>query len=160
MVTINSQKSPTLEIVENIQLKIMDILVSINIHIVDSTKEKLLIGSNWFFKYKVDLILTENKLKFEAQKRKFKVKIINTTSSNVKVQWYKKDEDIKVISVISDSNNESTLTLPKKAIDWLHRVVYFIEYNKSPDEVVRKWLEIENKRPIDEGIQIEDNPVE
>jgi len=33
---------------------------------VDLIKEELLIGSNWFFKYKADLILTENKLKFEA----------------------------------------------------------------------------------------------
>ncbi len=94
MVTVNGQKSLTLGIVENAQLKIIDALVPINIHIVDSTKEELLIGSNWFSKYKADLILTENKLKFEAQGRKFEVKIINTTSSNVKVQWYKEDEDI------------------------------------------------------------------
>jgi len=85
MVTVNGQKSPTLEIVKNVQLKIMDALVLINIHVVDSTKEELLIGLNWFFKYKADLILTKNKLKFEAQKRKFKVKIINITSSNAKV---------------------------------------------------------------------------
>ncbi len=85
MVTVNGQKNPTLEIVKNAQLKIMDALIPINIHIVDSTKEELLIGSNWFFKYKVDLILTENKLKFEAQERKFEVKIINTASSNAKV---------------------------------------------------------------------------
>jgi len=46
MVTVNGQKSLTLRIVENAQLKIMDALVSINIHIVDSTKEEFLIGSN------------------------------------------------------------------------------------------------------------------
>jgi len=85
MVTVNGQKSPTLGIVENVQLKIMDALIPINIHIVDLTKEELLIGLNWFSRYKADLILTENKLRFEAQERKFEVKIINTTSSNVKV---------------------------------------------------------------------------
>ena len=85
MVTIDGQKSLTLGIVENVQLKIMDALVPINIHIVDSIKEELLIRSNWFSKYKADLILTENKLKFEVQGRKFEVKIINITSSNVKV---------------------------------------------------------------------------
>src|SRR6266498_1065044 len=106
MVTVDGQKSLTLGIVENAQLKIMDALVPINIYIVDSTKEELLIGSNWFSKYKADLILTENKLKFEAQERKFEVKIINTTSSNAKVQWYKEDEDIEVITVASDSDNE------------------------------------------------------
>src|SRR6266498_5206186 len=46
MVTVNGQKSLTLEIMKNTQLKIIDTLVSINIHIVDSTKEELLIGSN------------------------------------------------------------------------------------------------------------------
>ncbi len=46
MVTVNGQKSPILGIVENVQLKIMNALVPINIHIVDSIKEKLLIGSN------------------------------------------------------------------------------------------------------------------
>ncbi len=152
MITVNGQKSLTLGIVENAQLKIMDALVSINIHIVDSTKEELLIGSNWFSKYKADLILTENKLKFEAQERKFEVKIINTTSSNAKVQWYKEDEDIEVITVASDSDNKSTLTLPEKAVNWLHRAVYFVEHNKTPDEAVREWLEIENEGPLNEGI--------
>src|SRR6266542_3505629 len=122
----------------------MDVLVPINIHIVDSTKEELLIGSNWFSKYKADLILTENKLKFEAQERKFKVKIINTTSSNAKVQWYKENEDIEVISVVSDSDNESTLTLSEKIIDWLHRAAFFVEHNKSLNEAVREWLEIQS----------------
>ncbi len=137
----------------------MDALVSINIHIVNLTKEKLLIGSNWFSKYKADLILTENKLKFEAQGRKFEVKIINTTSSNAKVQQYKEDKDIEVISVTSDLDNESTLTLSEKAMNWLHQVAHFVKYNKSPDEAVRKWLKIKNEGLIDEKIQIKDNPV-
>ncbi len=64
MITVNGQKSLILGIVKNVQLKIINTLVSINIHIVDLTKEKLLIGSNWFTKYKADLILSENKLKF------------------------------------------------------------------------------------------------
>jgi len=46
MITVNGQKSLILGIVKNVQLKIMDALVLINIYIVDSTKEKLLIGSN------------------------------------------------------------------------------------------------------------------
>ena len=46
MVTINGQKSPTLRIVENVQLKIIDALVPINIHIIDLTKKELLIESN------------------------------------------------------------------------------------------------------------------
>ena len=116
----------------------MDALVLINIHIVDSTKEEFLIGSNWFSKYKADLILTENKLKFEAQERKFEVKIIKTTLSNAKIQWYKENEDIEVITIASDSDNESTLTLSEKAIDWLHRAVYFVKYDKTPDEAVRE----------------------
>ncbi len=66
MMTVDDQKNPILGIVENAQLKIMDVLVPINLHIIDSTKEELLIGLNWFSKYKADLILTENKLKFEA----------------------------------------------------------------------------------------------
>ena len=99
-------------------------------------------------------------MKFEAQERKFEVKIINTTSSNAKVQWYKEDEDIEIITVTSDSDNESTLTLPEKTIDWLHRAAYFVKYGKTPDEAVREWLEIENERPTDEEIQIADNPVE
>ena len=54
-------------------------------------------------------------------------------------------------------DNENTLTLPEKAIDWLYRAAYFVEHNKSPDEAVRKWLEIENEGLIDEEISIEDN---
>ncbi len=136
----------------------MDALVPINIHIVDSTKEELLIGSNQFSKYKADLILTENKLKFEVQERRFKVKIINTTSSNAKVQQYKEDENIEIITVTSDLDNESTLTLPKKVTDWLYRVADFVEHNKISDEAVREQLEIENEGSLNEKIQIADNP--
>jgi len=64
IVTINEQKSLAVRIMENANLKILDAQVSINIHIVDLNKEKLLIGSNWIAKYKADLILSENKLKF------------------------------------------------------------------------------------------------
>ena len=64
MVTIDEKKSSSIGIVENAGLKILDVKVLINIHIVDSTKEELLLGSNWFTKYKADLILSENLLKF------------------------------------------------------------------------------------------------
>ncbi len=64
MVTIDGKRSPSIGIVENVGLKILDVRVSINIYIVDSTKEELLLGSNWFAKYKADLILSENLLKF------------------------------------------------------------------------------------------------
>ena len=64
IVTIDGKKSQSIEIVENAGLKILDVKVPVNIHIVDSTKEELLLGSNWFAKYKADLILSENLLKF------------------------------------------------------------------------------------------------
>ncbi len=76
MIMVNGQKSLTLGIVENAQLKIMDALVSINIHIVDSIKEELLIGSNWFFKYKVDLILTENKQSLKLREGNLRLKLL------------------------------------------------------------------------------------
>jgi len=34
-----------------------------------------------------------------------------------------------------------------------------VKYNKSPDEAVREWLEIENEGLIDKKILIEDNSV-
>ncbi len=49
---------------KNANFRILDAQVPINIHIVDSNKEEFLIGSNWIAKYKADLILSENKLKF------------------------------------------------------------------------------------------------
>ncbi len=64
MIIIDGKKSPSIRIVENAELKILDVKVLINIHIVNSTKEELLLGSNWFAKYKADLILSENLLKF------------------------------------------------------------------------------------------------
>jgi len=49
---------------KNANLRILDAQMPINIHIIDSNKEELLIGSNWIAKYKADLILNENKFKF------------------------------------------------------------------------------------------------
>src|SRR6266511_1732976 len=98
MITINGKKSPSIGIVENAELKILDVRVPINIHIVDSTKEELLLGSNWFAKYKADLILSENLIKYQAEGKKFQVKIFNNTAKSLTINWYKEDEDIKVIS--------------------------------------------------------------
>jgi len=46
MVIIDGKKSSSIRIVENAGLKIQDVRVLINIHIVDSTKKELLLGSN------------------------------------------------------------------------------------------------------------------
>ncbi len=61
---INKQKNSIVEIIENINLRIMNIQVLINIYIIDLNKKELLISSNQFAKYKADLILSKNKLKF------------------------------------------------------------------------------------------------
>ncbi len=110
MVTIDGKKSPSIRIVENAGLKILDVKVPINIHIVDSTKEELLLGSNWFAKYKADLILSENLLKFQAEGKKFQVKIVNTPTKGPTINWYKEDEDTEVISVGSDSDKGLVLS--------------------------------------------------
>src|SRR6266540_246678 len=83
MIIIDGKKSPSIGIVKNAGLKILDVKVPINIHIVDSTKEELLLGSNWFAKYKADLILSENLLKFQAEGKKFQVKIVNTPAKSL-----------------------------------------------------------------------------
>src|SRR6266542_2830326 len=103
MVTIDGKKSLSIGIVENAGLKILDIRVPINIHIIDSTKEELLLESNWFAKYKADLILSENLLKFQAEGKKFQVKIVNTPAKGLMMNWYKADDDIQVTSVGRDS---------------------------------------------------------
>ncbi len=64
MIIINGQKNLIVGIMKNTNLKILDIIVFINIYIVNLIKKELLIGSNWFIKYKVNLILSENKFKF------------------------------------------------------------------------------------------------
>ncbi len=46
MITINDQKNPAIGIIKNANLRILDAQVLINIYIVDSNKEELLIGSN------------------------------------------------------------------------------------------------------------------
>src|SRR6266542_287405 len=139
MVTIDRKKSPSIRIVENAGLKILDIKVLINIHIVDSTKEKLLLRSNWFAKYKADLILSENLLKFQAEGKKFQVKIVNTPAKDLAINWYKEDEDIEVISVEDDSDKGSVLS--EQAANWLNRFSNFREENWLTDEAVEEWLE-------------------
>jgi len=64
MVIVNSQKSLRVEIIENANLRILNTMVFINIYIVKLMKKEFLIELNWFTKYKVDLILSKNKLKF------------------------------------------------------------------------------------------------
>ncbi len=158
MVTINGKKSPSIGIVENAELKILDVRVPINIHIVDSTKEELLLGSNWFAKYKADLILSENLLKFQAEGKKFQVKIFNTPAKSLTINWYKEDEDIKVISVGSDSDKGSVLF--EQAANWLNRIINFREENWSTDEAVEEWLEVMDDMKVKEvpSVEVEGNP--
>ncbi len=157
MVTIDGKKSPSIGIVENAGLKILDVKVPINIHIVDSTKEELLLGSNWFAKYKADLILSENLLKFQAEGKKFQVKIVNTPAKGPMMNWYKKDEDIEVISVGSDSGKESVLS--EQAANWLNRVTNFREENWLTDEAVEEWLEAMDDMKVKEVPLVEvENP--
>src|SRR6266498_2077738 len=145
MITIDGKKSPSIGIVENARLKILDIRVPINIHIVDSTKEELLLGSNWFAKYK-------------AEGKKFQVKIVNTPAKGPMMNWYKEDKDIKVISIGSDSRKESVLS--EQAANWLNRVTNFREENWSTDEAVEEWLEAMDDMKVKEVPLVEEeNPV-
>ncbi len=158
MITIDEKKSLSIEIVENAGLKILDVRVPINIHIVDSTKEKLLLGSNQFTKYKADLILSENLLKFQAKGKKFQVKIINILAKSLTINWYKEDEDIEVISVGSDSDKGSVLS--EQAANWLNRVTNFREENWSTTEAVKEWLDVMKDMKVKEVPLVEkENPV-
>ncbi len=60
---------------------------------MNSNKKELLIGSNWLTKYKADLILSENKLKFQTQRRKFKVKVVNASIKELpaRMNWFRED---------------------------------------------------------------------
>ncbi len=53
---INNQKNLTIKIIENTNLRIIDIIILINIYIVNSIKKKLFIESNQFVKYKINQI--------------------------------------------------------------------------------------------------------
>src|SRR6266540_3571370 len=148
IVTIDGKKSPSIRIVENAGLKILDMKVPINIHIVNSTKEELLLGSNWFAKYKADLILSKNLLKFQAEGKKFQVKIVNTLTKSPTINWYKEDEDIDVISVGSDSDKGSVVS--EQAIDWLNRVTNFRNKNWLTEKAVEEWLEVMDNMKVKE----------
>ena len=157
MVIIDGKKSPSIRVVENVGLKILNVRVPINIHIMDSTKEELLLGSNWFVKYKADLILSENLLKFQAESKKFQVKIVNTLTKSPTMNWYKEDEDTEIISIGSDSGKESVLS--EQAANWLNRVTNFREENWSTDEAVEEWLEAMEDMKVKEVPLIEEeNP--
>ncbi len=60
---------------------------------MDSNKKKLLIGSNWITKYKADLILSKNKLKFQMQGKRFEIKIVNalTRKLSARMNWFKEN---------------------------------------------------------------------
>ncbi len=158
MVTIDEKKSLSIKVVENAGLKILDIRVPINIHIIDSTKEELLLGSNWFAKYKADLILSENLLKFQAEGKKFQVKIVNIPTKSSVINWYKEDEDIEIILIESDLDKGSVLS--EQAIDWLNRVSNFREGDMLAQEAVEEWLETMDDMKVKEiPLVQEENPV-
>ena len=81
-VTIDGKKAPAVGMVEQANLRIQDSQVPIDIYIVNSSKESILIGSNWMKKYQANLMLNDKKVTYTAHGRKFEVKIVETTASS------------------------------------------------------------------------------
>ena len=94
------------------------------------------------------MILSENLLKFQVEGKKFQVKIVNTLTKRLTINWYKEDEDTDIISVRSNSDKGSILS--EQAIDWLNRVTNFRKDNWSTQEVVDEWLEAMDDMKIKE----------
>ena len=73
------------------------------------------------------------------------------------MNWYKEDEDIKVISVGSDSDKGSVLS--EQAANWLNRVTNFREENWSTDEAIEEWIEAMDDMKVKEVPLVEEgNP--
>ncbi len=103
------------------------------------------------------MILSENLLKFQAEGKKFQVKIVNTLTKSPAINWYKEDEDIEVVSVESDSDKGSVVS--EQAIDWLNRVINFRKENWPTEEAVEEWLEaIEDMKVKEVPLVEEKNP--
>ncbi len=139
MVIINGQKNLAVGIIENVNLRILDVQVLINIYIVNLNKEELLIGSNWLTKYKADLILSENKLKFQAQERKFEVKVVNASIRELltRVNWFREDQ-LEIISLDGDEDAK-TKYIMEEVDDWLNRVQIF-RGKEALNELLEQWI--------------------
>jgi len=76
LITIDGKKNYTCGIVEEANIKIVDVMVSMNIHIVDSKDETFLIGGDWLSRYQADLSYEKKEVTFKVQERKITVKLI------------------------------------------------------------------------------------
>jgi predicted aspartyl protease len=75
IVTVDGQRRNVHGNVTAAKIQIQDKLVPIDLLVVDSNRDNLLLGMDWIMTHKANLLFTEMKLEFQMQGRKFRIPI-------------------------------------------------------------------------------------
>ena len=94
---IDGFKSPVIDIAEEVNLKITDQPIPIQMQIVDSDRNEILIEGNWLEKYQANLILTEGKITFRANGWQITVKIVKY-KGKITSKWTQLEGELEVIT--------------------------------------------------------------
>jgi hypothetical protein len=83
---IDGKKNCTCGVAEEANIKIADVMVPMNIHIINSKDETFLIRGDWLNRYQIDLSYGKKEVTFKVQGRKITVKLI-TNQPKQKVNY-------------------------------------------------------------------------
>src|SRR3989337_2382211 len=99
--TINGAKNVTLGTLIQANLKVAGQLTPIDIQVIKSEDQELLIGANWLLKYKANLMLDDEKVTFKVDGKPIEIKLTATMNRRNQInmlqnpddQWMQQPED-------------------------------------------------------------------
>ena len=95
---IDGSKGKVIGIAEEVNLKIADQPVPIQMQIVDSDRDEILIRGNWLERYQANLMLADNRISFKANQRLFNIKVIKYQGRIPKMNYLHQENEQVIVS--------------------------------------------------------------
>ena len=109
VVAIDSIKQKSLESVGLVMVKVMDQSTQVEMQIVQSKDQVVILAMDWIQKYKAVIDMNKERITFRVDGRKFTTKLVPDTKPQNKVHYYmmSESEDIIDLTITEDGSTEA-----------------------------------------------------
>ena len=109
VITANGSRSKALGVIENVKITIQDIIIPINLRVIESQEETILLGTDWFNKSRAKLDFENNTLNVRYLGKRATINATHTTNMNMG-QIYDEDKDEWIDELDEDDESETYYT--------------------------------------------------
>src|SRR6266540_254546 len=135
VVAIDGIKQKSLESAGLVTVKVMDQSIQMEMQIVQSKDQVVILAMDWIQKYKAVIDMNEERITFRVDRRKFTIKLVPDTKPQNKIHYYTISESKDIIDL---TRIEDDITEALKGDDESHPImIESEEENTSSDEDTR-----------------------